>query len=1406
MGATGRRLHEIGQGAPSPAPVATDQKPPARPQTREGFDDQRLEVALHRPEPPPRRRRRRRIEHDAVEAGIPGQAGEITPAVVAHRRVTPGIDAKIGIEREVIAEPGEVGAGKIDADHPVRAPRQQGHAERAGVGKEVQPIPARPGQRRQARAVFALIEEESHPRPGPHGIPQARIHLEAKPALVHPEPPPAIEGLGQPGRIRGRAPGHPGTRRTLRRGQVEDFDDLPRPARPGRRPHGFHHRAHQIRAGPAGDQNPEHIPKAIHVKPRQPVGFAMNQPQGIGVGSAIHHAARRPAPRRAPAMREGPLHPERHFVRVVQNPRSRARPHPRRDWPPALHPGDAQALVPGSHHLDPGARRPIRGIVALLIGQDPRVPLAQHPGRGPRDVINACRGGRHDDEHTRAPRHIDAGGCQKSQGRPGSRRVDSPAMRATQALFQAIQEAASRSMWSRGVELVRAEAVSGESAEDEEIVLRISTRQGLKAPVVTLYPQDEDWECTCNGEEDPCEHVTAAIIALRKARKEGQPLPQAAARTGRLRYRFESQDRNSLSLVREVVIGDKVLPLEHSLTALAAGRVRGPRFDADNRDMSVERILGIHRAPVLPREAMAQLLDALAGSSRVVLDGEPIAVSSEHVLPVARVVDAPGGVRLFLEQDPSVTRTFGSGVVLAGDTLRALGDPKLDGREREQLPRGQFFSNDQLGELVSEVLPGLEARIPLDIQTDRLPATRRGDPPRIQLTTRREGDQLALLPTLVYGNPPTARVDAGRLVHIEGPLPLRDLDAERSETVGLERGLGLKPGRRILFSGTEAIAFAERLATWRGDVVGDAHLAFYSAPELVPALRVEGKGFDVGFSLPEDSDGGRPARSAAASAESVIGAWRRGESMVALDGGGFAPLPSDWLARFGHRVADLLAARDDRGEVPACVLPDLGQLCEDLDTPAPPQLDRLRPLLEDFSGIPPAPLPGDLRAELREYQRQGVDWLHFLREAGLGALLADDMGLGKTLQTLCALEKRSLVVVPTSLIYNWGEEIKRFRPGLRVSVYHGARRALDAEADVVLTSYAILRLDTDVLAAENWRTLVLDEAQNIKNPESQVARAAQGLEAEFRIALTGTPVENRLEELWSQLHFLNRGLLGGRKDFQDRYARPIAEGDETAAERLRSRVRPFVLRRLKRDVAPELPPRSEVVLHCELSREERDVYDTVRAASLSRVVEDLRAGGNMMEALEALLRLRQAACHPGLVPGQEAERSTKVDLLVERLSQAFEEGHKALVFSQWTSLLDRVEPALAAAGIDFERLDGSTRDRPGVIRRFDAAEGASVMLISLRAGGTGLNLTSADHVFLLDPWWNPAVEDQAADRAHRIGQTRPVVVHRLVALETVEERILELHARKRALAEAVLGAGGSGSGLSRDDLLSLLEG
>jgi SNF2 family DNA or RNA helicase len=437
-----------------------------------------------------------------------------------------------------------------------------------------------------------------------------------------------------------------------------------------------------------------------------------------------------------------------------------------------------------------------------------------------------------------------------------------------------------------------------------------------------------------------------------------------------------------------------------------------------------------------------------------------------------------------------------------------------------------------------------------------------------------------------------------------------------------------------------------------------------------------------------------------------------------------------------------------------------------------------------------------------------LNWVAFLRSAGLGGILADDMGLGKTLQAMCAFATgatgRTLVVCPTSVIFNWAAELARFRPGLRVCVYHGAARVLDATADVTLTSYALLRLDAAVMSAVKWQAVVLDEAQAIKNPDSQTARAAYALPAAFRLALTGTPVENRLDELWSLMHFANRGLLGGRSEFAERHGRPIAEGQAGAAAALRQRVKPFLLRRLKQDVAPELPPRTDAVLRVELGDGERAVYDAVRAATQKDLLALLDQGKGVMQALEALLRLRQAACHPSLVPGQHAETSSKVEALVEALETAAAEGHKALVFSQWTSLLDLIEPALARAELAFVRLDGSTRDRGAVVARFQADDGPPVMLVSLKAGGSGLNLTAADHVFLCDPWWNPAVEAQAADRTHRIGQERPVFVYRLVATNTVEERILALQDSKRALMDAALGDGAAAAGLTKQDLLALL--
>jgi SNF2 family DNA or RNA helicase len=362
---------------------------------------------------------------------------------------------------------------------------------------------------------------------------------------------------------------------------------------------------------------------------------------------------------------------------------------------------------------------------------------------------------------------------------------------------------------------------------------------------------------------------------------------------------------------------------------------------------------------------------------------------------------------------------------------------------------------------------------------------------------------------------------------------------------------------------------------------------------------------------------------------------------------------------------------------------------------------------------------------------------------------------------------------------------------------------LREDSDVVLTSYALLRLDQEILCGREWSAVVLDEAQTIRNPNSQVAKAAYRLKGKMRISLSGTPVENSLDDLWSQFHFLNPGLLESYESFQEKYSRAVEAGDAEVSRRLKERVAPFILRRMKREVAKELPPKTEVELQCDLSDEERLVYESILGAARHEVVERLDSGEGVFSVLEILLRLRQACCHPGLLPGHSAVSSSKVELLMDTLARSRAQGHRALVFSQWTSMLDLIEPHLEVAKMSFCRIDGSTAERGPVVERFQAPDGPQVMLLSLKAGGVGLTLTAADHVFIVDPWWNPAVEDQAADRAYRIGQENPVLVHRLVARDTIEERILELQRHKRSLLAHALGSQ-TGSGLNRDELLALL--
>jgi len=417
------------------------------------------------------------------------------------------------------------------------------------------------------------------------------------------------------------------------------------------------------------------------------------------------------------------------------------------------------------------------------------------------------------------------------------------------------------------------------------------------------------------------------------------------------------------------------------------------------------------------------------------------------------------------------------------------------------------------------------------------------------------------------------------------------------------------------------------------------------------------------------------------------------------------------------------------------------------------------------------------------------------------------MGLGKTLQTIACISGKTLVIAPTSVLQNWRMELNKFRPDISCSIYHGQNRKIDPEAQVIVSSYALLRLDFKVFENIAFDMLVLDEAQAIKNPRSQAAQSAYRLKASFKLALSGTPVENRLEDMWSIFNFLNKGLLGNFEDFQKSYAKPILSGDSAAGERLRKRVKPFVLRRLKSQVAKDLPPRTDVVRYSSLNEEERSVYEALRLTSRKEVLEKLKKGGQVIQALELLLRLRQASCHLGLLPSRKAdsEHSTKLKLLLECINSSIDANNKCLVFSQWTQFLDLIEGSFIKESIPCLRIDGQTKNRQEVVDQFQNSDSKfKVLLLSLKAAGVGLNLTAADHVFITDPWWNPAAENQAADRAHRIGQKKPVIVTRLVSEDTVEQKILLLQEKKRALADSVISTESTSFALTKEDLLELL--
>lgn len=610
-----------------------------------------------------------------------------------------------------------------------------------------------------------------------------------------------------------------------------------------------------------------------------------------------------------------------------------------------------------------------------------------------------------------------------------------------------------------------------------------------------------------------------------------------------------------------------------------------------------------------------------------------------------------------------------------------------------------------------------------------------------------------------------------------------------------------------------------RLAKEGFEVYGQEKLTITNARKSLPKLSVavntqEGI-FDCSVTLSVDG--------ISATLASLIMAVRQGSRFVLLADGTSGVIPVEWLEKFAglFSVMDVDSTQKTL-KIKSSHLALVTMLFEMADEKkSDSEFELKRRDLQNFSGVEKKNPPADFKASMRPYQIAGYEWFYFLKKYQFGGCLADDMGLGKTVQTLALLlnEKQtegqpSLVIVPTSLLFNWQREASKFAPTLNMILYHGTSRQRYKDilnmSDVILTSYGTVLRDLEILKGINFHYIILDEAQMIKNPTSQISHALRHLSGRYRLALTGTPIENNLAELWSMFSFINPGMLGAFRNFSQNFIKPIEkELNENVAEVLRKLIFPFMLRRTKEQVAKDLPPKNEIILYAEMLPRQKTLYDITRDTYRGKIEHSISCDGverSRFQILEGLLRLRQICCHPKLFDPDFSGDSGKFQIVQESIQDVVGRGHRVLVFSQFVKSLELLRERFSEYGITSEILTGATRDRQAVVDRFQKKGGAQIFFISLKAGGTGLNLTSADYVVHIDPWWNPSAENQASDRAYRIGQTKTVFVYKMITKDSIEERILQLQERKKNLMQSVIQTEGSFfKKLSSEDVLSLFS-
>ena len=768
----------------------------------------------------------------------------------------------------------------------------------------------------------------------------------------------------------------------------------------------------------------------------------------------------------------------------------------------------------------------------------------------------------------------------------------------------------------------------------------------------------------------------------------------------------------------------------------------------------------------------------------------------------------------------SVTAAFAEGILLCGDQLFQVSPEDAEWVRAWQrsgeivVPMAEL--DDFLAQFTSLPLPD---RVELD--PDIGVAIEDPSPqPRAIIKAEVRRDQFGIVPEFLYGSGERQFRSGTSLLWDPEPRALvrRNVVAEQLHLRSLKQHCSnanqngsMSPGLLVTVKDLPKMTYDLVREGWQ--VVAEGKLV--RSPGAIDIQVESGQDW---FDLEAEVD----YEGVSASLPAMLRALKTRQPFVQLDDGTQGILPEEWLKKYAP-LADIGEVEDDavRFARPQALLLD-AMLADEENVQTDREFTRLCKKMQNFDGIKPGNEPRGFTGELREYQRDGVGWFGFLRDFQFGGCLADDMGLGKTVQVLALLQSRknrrmpkgqsrkpSLVVVPKSLVFNWIEEAQRFASKLRVLNYTGIHRHENLEAiekvDLIVTTYGTVRNDVELLRETPFDYVILDEAQAVKNARSLAAKAVRLLPADHRLAMTGTPVENHLGELWSLFDFLNPGMLGTAANFRG-ISGPNANND-AQLEWLANAIRPFILRRTKEQVLKELPPKTEQTLHVDMTKKQAKKYDELRdyyRINLSKKVEELGIKRSKIHVLEALLRLRQVACDPRLLDA-DGPSGAKLEVLLDQLESLLTKGHKALVFSQFTSLLALVRTELDEREWTYEYLDGRTRKREDRVKRFQEDDDCRLFLISLKAGGSGLNLTAADYVFILDPWWNPAAEAQAVDRAHRIGQTKSVMAYRVICKDTVEDKIVKLQESKRDLADAIITADKSLiSSLSVDDLQMLL--